>query len=75
MTDNMEHAEVLKGFSVPIFISKKCIQEQKAPEMIGKVWSKEDFLTLSEKGHQGVLKLTGYKLEVVKSLFKKILKI
>lgn len=75
MTDNMEHAEVLKDFSASVFISKNCIQEQKAPKITRKVWSTEGFLTLSEKGHQGVLKLAAYILEVVKFLFKKILKI
>lgn len=70
--NNIEYAEVLKGFSASIFTSKNCIQEQKAPKITGKVSSK-DFLTLSKKDIRVYLNKLDI-LEVVKCPFKKILK-
>jgi len=50
VTADIQKDKVLDAFFASVFTSKSCFQEPQTPETRGKIWSKEDLLTLSEEG-------------------------
>lgn len=45
----IEKAKVLDSFFASVFAIKNDIQESKAPEIRGKVWNKENLLSVDKK--------------------------